>query len=56
MSEIMIMNIVSIIGCTTAISIACLVSNSALPILAFILIPRFSYSSKMDDCGEDKIQ
>lgn len=55
MSEVMITNIVSIIGCTTAISIACLVSNSALPILAFILIPRFSYS-KTDDCGEDKIQ
>lgn len=49
MKETMIFNCVSIIASSIAIAAACKITRSALPLLAFTLVPRFSVSSNSED-------
>lgn len=45
MKEVMIFNCISMVAGALAIAVACKVSKSALPLLAFVLVPRFSVSN-----------
>lgn len=44
MKECMIMNIASVVAGSVAIGIACYVTKSAWPLLAFMLIPKWNYN------------
>lgn len=41
MKEVMIFNCVSMVAGAMAIAVACKVTRSALPLIAFVLIPTF---------------
>lgn len=43
MKESMIMNVCSVVGGSIAIAVACAVTKSALPLVAYIIIPKWSY-------------
>lgn len=43
MKEIMIINCVSMIAGGIAIAVACKVTKSGLPLLGFLLVPRWDY-------------
>lgn len=43
MKETVIMNTVSVAVCGLAIAVGCKVTKSALPLLAMILIPKWTY-------------
>lgn len=49
MKETMIFNCVSIIASSIAIAAACKITRSALPLLAFILVPTFSVKVSNED-------
>lgn len=50
MKECMVINICSCFASSIAISVACYVTKSAAPLLAFLIIPKWTYSRN----GEDK--
>lgn len=45
MKEMMVCNVVSSVFGSLAIAVACKVTGSAWPLLAFMLIPRWSYKT-----------
>ena len=48
MKEYMIMNIASVTVCSIAIATACVVSKSAWPLLAYLIVPRWTYNAKQE--------
>ena len=42
MKEAMIMNVASVVAGSVAIAVACYVTDSALPLLAFMIIPTWT--------------
>lgn len=48
MRENMIMNVASVAFGSIAIAVGCFVSKSAWPLCAFLLLPKWSYSSDDD--------
>lgn len=45
MKETTILNICSVVAGSFTIAVACKVTKSALPLLGFMLIPKWTYSS-----------
>jgi hypothetical protein len=50
MKEAMIMNVASVVAGPVAIAVACYVTDSALPLLALMIIPKWTCeTSKKED-------
>lgn len=54
MKECMILNCISVISGSIAISVACFVIKSAWPLVAFLIIPKWEFTHNGTDESEEK--
>ena len=49
MKEAMIMNVASVVAGSVAIAVACYVTDSAWPLLAFMIVPKWSFQTSKEE-------